>query len=319
MSLPTLQELQALSLETGFLQNPLEKILRIGAILKLISAHPFLKDKFVLKGGSALNLFYFDLPRLSVDIDLNYIGSLERKEMLEDKKRIHSVMNDLFLSDYRIGVGKDEFALTQFEFYYKNLAVTDDKLKVEINYLHRLPLIGQRMGELNRFEEQTTFPVLPLEDILASKVIALLSRYTSRDLFDIYQISKPELNLDLKLSRSLVLYYGLISRTSVFELFEMNLDSITEYDIRNHLHPLMARGVYPKCEVIVKEVERLLVQMLSLADDETEAIEVFYNTGELDFGLIFPQSKICEKIMMSPAFRWKVQNLVKYSKRGKGD
>lgn len=32
------------------------------------------KDKFVLKGGTAINMFYMGMPRLSVDIDLNYIG-----------------------------------------------------------------------------------------------------------------------------------------------------------------------------------------------------------------------------------------------------
>lgn len=41
-----------------------------------------------MKGGTALNLFLLDLPRLSVDIDLNYIGSANREQMLEDKKQI---------------------------------------------------------------------------------------------------------------------------------------------------------------------------------------------------------------------------------------
>ena len=53
------------------------------AILDGISAHPFLKERLVLKGGTALNLFFFDLPRLSVDIDLNYIGQLDRQDMQE--------------------------------------------------------------------------------------------------------------------------------------------------------------------------------------------------------------------------------------------
>ncbi len=44
------------------------------AILDGISIHPLLKDQWILKGGTALNLFFFDLPRLSVDIDLNHVG-----------------------------------------------------------------------------------------------------------------------------------------------------------------------------------------------------------------------------------------------------
>jgi hypothetical protein len=37
-----------------------------------------------LKGGTALNLFHFDVPRLSVDIDLNYVGAIERDTMLAE-------------------------------------------------------------------------------------------------------------------------------------------------------------------------------------------------------------------------------------------
>ena len=40
-------------------------------------AHPFLGRRMALKGGTALNLFVLDFPRLSVDIDLNYIGACD--------------------------------------------------------------------------------------------------------------------------------------------------------------------------------------------------------------------------------------------------
>ena len=63
--------INAVHQETGFDQFYIEKVLRLLAILKTFFSHPVLKDKYVLKGGTALNLFYFDLPRLSVDIDLN--------------------------------------------------------------------------------------------------------------------------------------------------------------------------------------------------------------------------------------------------------
>ena len=60
--------------QSGFDQLYIEKVLRLLGILELIFSNPRLKDKYVLKGGTALNLFYFQLPRLSVDIDLNYLG-----------------------------------------------------------------------------------------------------------------------------------------------------------------------------------------------------------------------------------------------------
>ena len=75
--------------ETGFRPEIMEKVWHLMSILDGISIHPFLKDRLVLKGGTALNLFFFDfdLPRLSVDIDLNYIGQLDRQKMLLERQR----------------------------------------------------------------------------------------------------------------------------------------------------------------------------------------------------------------------------------------
>ena len=61
--------------QTGFRAEILEKVWQLMNVLEGINAHPYLQERLVLKGGTALNLFVFDLPRLSVDIDLNYIGS----------------------------------------------------------------------------------------------------------------------------------------------------------------------------------------------------------------------------------------------------
>ena len=65
----------------------IEKVLRLLDVLNTFFAHPDLKNQYVLKGGTALNLFYFPLHRLSVDIDLNYIG-LDRQRMLQDRKNM---------------------------------------------------------------------------------------------------------------------------------------------------------------------------------------------------------------------------------------
>jgi predicted nucleotidyltransferase component of viral defense system len=61
---------------TGFKAEMVEKALHLLNLLNALNSHPFLKGKWVLKGGTALNMFLFNLPRLSVDIDLNYIVAL---------------------------------------------------------------------------------------------------------------------------------------------------------------------------------------------------------------------------------------------------
>ncbi len=68
---------------TGFRPEILEKVIYLIHLLNRFTEDPFLKNKFVLKGGTALNLFCFDYPRLSVDIDINYIGSSDREIMLQ--------------------------------------------------------------------------------------------------------------------------------------------------------------------------------------------------------------------------------------------
>jgi predicted nucleotidyltransferase component of viral defense system len=63
---------------TGFRPDVLEKVALLLGLLNALSSHPFLKGKLALKGGTALNMFVFDVPRLSVDIDLNYVGAENR-------------------------------------------------------------------------------------------------------------------------------------------------------------------------------------------------------------------------------------------------
>ncbi len=54
------------AISTGFEPEPLEKALRLVGLLDGLHGHPFLKPRIALKGGTALNLFWFDVPRLSV-------------------------------------------------------------------------------------------------------------------------------------------------------------------------------------------------------------------------------------------------------------
>ena len=68
----TREQLQRSAGEMGFPTDSLEKVWMLVRLLNLMVAHPFLGPRIALKGGTALNLFVFNLPRLSVDIDVNY-------------------------------------------------------------------------------------------------------------------------------------------------------------------------------------------------------------------------------------------------------
>jgi len=81
---------------TGFKADMVEKVLHLLNLLNTLNSHPFLKGKWVLKDGTALNMFKLDLPRLSVDIDLNYIGALDREEMLAERPKIEQAAQAVF-------------------------------------------------------------------------------------------------------------------------------------------------------------------------------------------------------------------------------
>jgi predicted nucleotidyltransferase component of viral defense system len=88
----SLQDLQAEAAATGFSPDTLDKVIRLIDLLNSFRSHPFLKNRMVLKGGTALNLFVFKLPRLSVDIDLNYVGSADRKVMLAEREKVEQAI-----------------------------------------------------------------------------------------------------------------------------------------------------------------------------------------------------------------------------------
>ena len=76
--------------ELGFVCDTLEKVYRLAEILEYINTEPLLKNSLALKGGTAINLTMFNLPRLSVDIDLDYLVTDSRAEMLSNRERINT-------------------------------------------------------------------------------------------------------------------------------------------------------------------------------------------------------------------------------------
>lgn len=80
--------LTTLASRTGFVEQTLEKVVRLGEILADFASHPLLSRALVLKGGTAINLCFGEPKRLSVDLDFNYIGSVDREAMLEAKPEI---------------------------------------------------------------------------------------------------------------------------------------------------------------------------------------------------------------------------------------
>lgn len=84
-------EINKLADDANFNRNTTEKVLRLYSILRYFNECE-LGECLALKGGTAINLFLLDLPRLSVDIDLDFDIPLEREEMLEKRKRVDALI-----------------------------------------------------------------------------------------------------------------------------------------------------------------------------------------------------------------------------------
>lgn len=311
----TRDEMKKLADETGFNQNPLEKAIRLIGILETIHAHPLLHDYFVLKGGTGLNLFYYDLPRLSVDVDLNYIRARDKVRMGKDRMDVMDLIPDLFSEEYDLHISKNEYALLQFEFVYTTVTGSTDKLMIDINYLHRLPMMSTMNRSFIGLSHSLKFTSIGLEELLAAKVVTLLSRYTPRDLYDIYKTFLMKPTLHLKILRSLFLYYALVSRISVFDLIQPRFEYISAYDIRRLLYPLLIRGDRPNRDEMIAGAEKFLEPVLTIKDNEAKIIEHFYSTGDLDSDTLFQEEKLRQKIEKSPALAWKIKNIKQHTSK----
>ena len=131
--------------ELGFPRDTLEKVCRLADVLKFMESDELLSEGIALKGGTAINLTIFDLPRLSVDIDLDYCRSIEREKMLVDRGIITDKISKYMMANGYVlsPKSKSYHALDSFVYEYVNCGGTKDNLKIEINYMlrcHVLPV-----------------------------------------------------------------------------------------------------------------------------------------------------------------------------------
>lgn len=86
------REIVSLAKENGFRSQTLEKVLRLVDVLDFINKIDKLSSCLALKGGTAINLTVFQLPRLSVDIDLDFSLTCSKDEMIMYRNEIASIL-----------------------------------------------------------------------------------------------------------------------------------------------------------------------------------------------------------------------------------
>ena len=125
--------------EFGFVRDTFEKVCRLADVLCFFENVTLLSKTLALKGGTAINLAIFNLPRLSVDIDLDFTENVSREEMLAKRNQITNRISKYMLSTgYHLSSkSKMYHALDSFVYEYQNAGGMLDNIKIVINYMLR--------------------------------------------------------------------------------------------------------------------------------------------------------------------------------------
>jgi predicted nucleotidyltransferase component of viral defense system len=258
------------------------------------------EENFALHGGTAINLFHLDMPRLSVDIDLTYIPfssnrnvDLEniRKSLETIKKRLEERMSNVCFPDWQRAL-KDLKLIC---------SASDVKVKIEVNQINRglvaepcsKKLCGRAQDVFNSFCEVRT--VSPGQ-LWGGKINAALDRQHPRDLFDVRNMfNETGYTDEIKTG---FLFFLLGGKRPFHELLNpQKIEQRTVFDsqfIGMTNHPFSYEEFQKTREQLIFEVNR------SLTEKDREFL-IAFSKGEpvwdtVDYG-------------MYPAIRWKLINI----------
>lgn len=309
------------ALKLGFQRDTLEKVIRLYYVLKDISETPVLNDNLVLKGGTAINLAYFNLPRLSVDIDMDFTRSGKMEDLIDLRKEIRDTLFGILQSQgYTIGKGgKELHTLDQWTFNYQSIAGNNDHIKVELNYgirNHILPTIYKDISLDIVSDSGIKIPTLHPCELFATKINALLERAAVRDLFDVYSLScsnmlsTPE---EKEMLRKAIIFYQTVGveGKAKKEIDISKIISVQPSKIKSQLMPLLPSGKkYFPIDDAKESTMQYLKSVLTLTTKEQEYIENF-SEGIYKPDLLFSDPTILERISEHPMAIWKIAHIEK--------
>ena len=309
-----------LAQELNVQKQTLERVLRLIDVLKFINTDECLKEKLALKGGTAINLSFYNCTRLSVDIDFDYIGSIEREQMISDRALIEAKLLSYMQESniqYRSDKTKKTHALDSFVFNYSNMFNAIDMIKVEINYMNRIHLFECEKRTITlQLKDKVEVLVLNKFDLFASKVNALINRTTIRDIYDVNNmiINKTIENDEFNLFKKCVIFYSLLSSEDkanikvLFEECKNRMNAFIGKRVPQYLTATLKQNEEFDINNAVNNISDLLDNILkSLTENEITFIKSFPKVI-VD---LFDNDFIDEKVEKHPMIIWK-QSLTLY-------
>jgi predicted nucleotidyltransferase component of viral defense system len=274
----------------------------------LLNVLPFIEQEkcFALKGGTAINLFVRNMPRLSVDIDLTYMGEESRKQaltliavaLLRIKSKVESkIPGSKVKSSKRISQNDEA------KIYIERNGVT---VKVEANPVIRGSLYSTNARTLQtaaveEFEVELEMTVANLGDLYGGKLAAALDRQHPRDLFDVFLLMQNE-GLTDKIKNGLICYL-LSHKRPIHEVINPTLRDQGELFEREFTGMTSVPFTYANFEETRSHMIDLIHSKLT---DEDKKFLISFSRGEPIWSL-FAEKKLASL----PAVLWKLENIKK--------
>lgn len=296
----------------GFVRDTFEKVLRLKEILCYLNEEKYLREHLLLKGGTAINLTVFNLPRLSVDIDMDYTPNDTKEDMLKAREKITTLIKDYMkVEGYQLSKGsRFTHSLEAFYYQYQNAGGNRDMIKIELNYslrAHILEPVHRRILS-DAFDDGMTIRMVAPMEIFAAKGNALISRAAARDLYDWGNMIAENLFEDERdMFRKCFVFYATISADTVNSNFDTSaIDSLNFDKIRRDLFPVLSKKDNFMLDERKRQAKDYIAEMLQLTESEQEYMDRFI-AKEYVPEFLFDDKEIVERIKNHPMAIWKCQ------------
>jgi predicted nucleotidyltransferase component of viral defense system len=266
---------------------------------------------FALKGGTAINLFVRDMPRLSVDIDLAYLPLGEPREpalkkMSDALRRIAaSIKKTITGARVQEGRAQKPDRVTRLI-----VATRQVRIKIEPNEVIRGSVFPAEERELTRraqdqFELSVTAQTLSVADLYGGKLCAALDRQYPRDLFDLAVRLRNEGITD-EIRKAFVVYLASHDRP-MHELLDPS-----RKDVRRIYENEFARLSIEELayEDLIAARERAIERLRTELTDNEKAFLVSVKSGQPNWDVMGLKG-----IETLPSIQWKLANILKTARR----
>lgn len=282
-------------------------------VLLLIRLIPIVEKEtcFALKGGTAINLFVRDFPRLSVDIDLAYLPLEPREIALANVRNalagiaaninkmpdLNAILQDNKPDEMRIIVG-DHSSLNR-----------GTQIKIEVSPVARGTLLPPiELDVVAAVENEFGFAsmkVVSLPDLYGGKLCAALDRQHPRDLFDVKLLLENQ-KIDRELFNGFITYL-LSHKRPISEIMNPRWKDLSQV-FENEFKGMTAEPV--TLEALTLVPEKMIQGLKDNFNQQDYDFLVSFKKGEPDWSLA-----CSDQIQYLPAVQWKLLNIRKMPKQ----